>query len=212
MLIKNNYIMYFLSASIPDPQRDRKYFETSDVIAIRDAVKALATVVVPRSHLIWGGHPAISPFIRQVLMSLNSAVNEHVTMYQSKFFEKEFPKANRYFENVIKTEKEGNKDKSLSKMRSRMLHEDGHHYRAGIFIGGMEGVEDEFIMFTQNNKEALVLPIASSGGAAKIIYEMLENPKERIKNNLTHLGKPDPRLKTDYTYMQLFRSLLDIKE
>jgi len=31
----------FLSASIPLPERDPKYYETADVIAIRDAVIAL---------------------------------------------------------------------------------------------------------------------------------------------------------------------------
>ena len=31
----------FLSASIPSPDRDRQFYDTADIIAIRDAVKAL---------------------------------------------------------------------------------------------------------------------------------------------------------------------------
>jgi hypothetical protein len=37
----------FLSASIPLPERDPQYLGTADIIAIRDAVRALATVVYP---------------------------------------------------------------------------------------------------------------------------------------------------------------------
>ena len=37
----------FLSASIPLPERDEKYIGTADIIAIRDAVIALTTVVLP---------------------------------------------------------------------------------------------------------------------------------------------------------------------
>lgn len=63
----------------------------------------------------------------------------------------------------------GNKDLSIKEMRKRML-EDNEFY-AGIFIGGMEGVEDEYTMFTQLHPNAKVFPLASTGGAAKIIYD-----------------------------------------
>ena len=48
----------FLSASIPLQERDPEYIETADIIAIRDAVIALTTVVLPSHRLIWGGHPS----------------------------------------------------------------------------------------------------------------------------------------------------------
>ena len=53
----------FLSASIPLKERDPKYFNSADIIAIRDSVIALATVVLPNHRLIWGGHPSITPII-----------------------------------------------------------------------------------------------------------------------------------------------------
>ena len=52
----------FLSASVPLPSRNPKYFDTADVIAIRDAVRALIMVVVEQQgQLVFGGHPAITP-------------------------------------------------------------------------------------------------------------------------------------------------------
>ena len=42
----------FLSASIPLEERNPKYFETADIIAIRDAVIALTTIVLPRHKLV----------------------------------------------------------------------------------------------------------------------------------------------------------------
>src|SRR5688572_3148776 len=104
-MVPKNCDMIFLSASIPDPRRDEKYFSTADPSAIRDAVRALATIVIPHSHLVWGGHPAITPLIHQVLMSTLSqqgfehlserspekqSNTQHITLYQSKFFEKKF--------------------------------------------------------------------------------------------------------------------------
>ena len=54
----------FLSASIPLPDRDARYWQTADVIAIRDSIRALVSVVVPTGQIIFGGHPAITPLIR----------------------------------------------------------------------------------------------------------------------------------------------------
>lgn len=79
--------MIFLSASIPDPKRNEKYYNSADVIAIRDAVRALATIVIPKSYLVWGGHPAISPLIRYVITTMDMNVQNHITLYQSDFSE-----------------------------------------------------------------------------------------------------------------------------
>ena len=61
----------FLSASIPLPERDSKYIDTADIIAIRDAVIALTTVVLPHHRLVWGGHPSITPLVYYVMKKLN---------------------------------------------------------------------------------------------------------------------------------------------
>ena len=186
----------FLSASIPLPERNEKYIGTADIIAIRDAVIALTTVVLPHHRLIWGGHPSITPLIYYVMERLNLNIQEHVTLYQSKLFEKNFPEDNNKFENVILTDNINNdKAQSLLYMRNKMLDES--EFSAGIFIGGMEGVEEEFDIFVEKYPNALVLPIASTGAAAKMIYDKKlsgENKNERLLK--------------DYAYMSLFQELL----
>lgn len=193
-MVTNNKIKnIFLSASVPLPERDKKYIETADIIAIRDAVIALTTVILPHHRLIWGGHPSITPLIYYVMQRLNLNIQEHMTIYQSKFFEKFFPEDNNKFKNIVLTDIiDSDKDKSLQHMRDKMIGDS--EFSAGIFIGGMEGVEIEYKMFVEKHPDALVLPIASTGAAAKIIYD-----------NLTH---KDKILVKEYAYMSLFQKCL----
>lgn len=184
--------MFFLSASIPSPLRDKKYIDTADIIAIRDAVRALATVVIPKSSLVWGGHPAITPLIRYVLERQDKQVADHVTLYQSAFFEQFFPKDNGVFEKVVIVPREQTREESLLAMRRRMFED--NNFQAGIFIGGMEGVEDEFNLFKQFHPSAKLIPVASTGAAAKLIY-----------NEMTE--QLDPRLADDFAYMAMFSDL-----
>lgn len=184
----------FLSASIPSPDRNKDYYDTADIIAIRDAVRALATVVVPHANLVWGGHPSITPLIKYILDILKVDVKTHVTLYQSLFFKGEFPEENSYIENVIFTTKYETLPDSISHMRDRMINE--YHYSAGIFIGGMEGIRDEYEIFKVAHPHALILPVASTGAAAKHLFD-------------NHPNEFDSRLLTDYAYMSLFRDLLN---
>lgn len=184
----------FLSASIPFKERHEKYYSTADIIAIRDAVIALASVILPKYRLIWGGHPSITPIIYYVLEKLEIDIKSHVKLYQSKHFEKIFPIENKEFETVEITEDLGDLESSLLLMRERMLGE--NPFEAGIFIGGMDGIEYEYKLFKELNPDAILLPIASTGAAAKIIYN---NNKELFKNE---------KLVKDYGYMSLFQELL----
>lgn len=185
--------MIFLSASIPVQERHKDYIDTADVIAIRDAVRALATVVIPNSHLVWGGHPAITPLIHYVMGRMKVDIKKHITLYQSEWFRDFFPKDNMFFENVIVTDKKESIQASLDLMRNSMIK--NHSYKAGVFIGGMEGVEEEFKLFKEVHPNALLLPIASTGAAAKIVHDR-------------YLQNPDSRLSNDYAYMTLFNSIL----
>lgn len=194
----------FLSASIPLPERDSKYIDTADIIAIRDAVIALTIVVLPHHRLVWGGHPSITPLVYYVMKKLNLNIQEHVTIYQSKFFEKYFPEDNNKFNNVILTDViDNDRDKSLLHMRERMLDE--FEFSAAVFIGGMEGIEGdkekgiegEYKMFIDRHPQALILPIASTGAATKIIY-----------NNLLPEEQKNERFLKDYGYMSLFQKFL----
>lgn len=195
----------FLSASIPLPERESKYIDTADVIAIRDAVIALTTVILPHHRLVWGGHPSITPLVYYVMQKLNLNIQEHVTLYQSRFFEKYFLEDNNKFNNVILTDIiDNDKDKSLLHMRERMLGES--EFSAAVFIGGMEGIEGdkekgiegEYKMFIDRHPQALILPIASTGAASRIIYD----------NLLVESESKNERFLKDYGYMSLFQKFL----
>lgn len=210
----------FLSASIPLPERHLKYYDTADIIAIRDAVIALATLVLGKHRIIWGGHPSITPLIYYVIErvlqnkiddeieSLNSEkqkqvlfdelkkeIAKHVIIYQSLFFKDRFPEDNEKFENIIFTDNCGDIHSSIQMMREKMLSE--NEFAAAVFIGGMDGIEVEYKMFIERHPEALVIPIASTGAATKIIYD--EILPDGMKNE---------RFLRDYGYMSLFQKYL----
>src|SRR5262249_145688 len=83
--------------------------------------------------------------------------------------------------------------RSLAAMRSHMIGDTS--FDAGVFIGGMEGVLEEFELFRKRHPKAELWPIASTGAAAKEIFE--------------GLGQPRPELfRDEITYSTLFRHLL----
>jgi hypothetical protein len=193
----------FLSASVPLPERHPRYYESSDVIAIRDAVRALATVVLPFAALHWGGHPSITPLIRVVAQDIGVTDAVHVHLYQSAFFSEVLPEDNAAFETFVLTPAmppaAPERAASLAQMRTAMIG--GVAFDAGIFIGGMEGVEEEFALFRELNPNAAVLPIASTGAAAKMIYD-----REREALDLP------ADLLTEYSYATLLRRLMDLPD
>lgn len=157
---------YFLSASVPDPSRDGVYFETADITAIREAVIALASTVFSLGRLVFGGHPAISPLILRVARNLG--VEGRVRIYQSEYFRPVIPAESASFPDLVWTPAHNNDEvASLVLMRERMLN-DGP-FAAGIFIGGMEGVEQEFALFRARWPASEVFPIATTGAAAQLL-------------------------------------------
>ena len=189
----SNLKKIFLSASIPLADRDPKYFDTADNTAIRNAVIALARIVLPKAELVWGGHPSITPLIKLVLEKQNLKVEDHVTLYQSNFFSKFFPLENEYVEKIIRTDALVDKISSLQLMRHKMIVE--NDFCAAIFIGGMEGVEDEYKLFKDVHPNIPVFPIASTGAASQILYF-----EENFENQ---------RLLTDFCYLPLFDELFE---
>lgn len=194
-MVTNGIKNIFLSASTPLPDRDPKYIDTADIIAIRDAVIALTTVVLPHHRIIWGGHPSITPLIYYVMDKLDLNIQEHVKLYQSLWFKDNFLDDNNKFENIVFTEKQDDIPSSIRFMREKMFSE--NEFSAAVFIGGMNGIEDEYKMFREYNPDALLLPVASTGAATKIVYDSLL--PENFKNQ---------RLEKDYGYMSLFQTLL----
>jgi hypothetical protein len=186
----------FLSASVPLPSRDGVYFETADVIAIRDAIRALTMVVVEeQAQLVFGGHPAITPMIRLQIAQTGTPVGDRVIMFQSRYFERNFPEDNTAFERVVLVDAvKHDRDASLERMRLAML---AQPFNIGLFIGGMDGVEKEYEMFRRLHHDIPALPVASTGAAANRLYTA--NPELRSRY---------PELWSELSYLSLMRNLI----
>ena len=69
-----------------------------------------------------------------------------VRLYQSRFFEDEFPEDNARFANVTFTDAvAGDREASLLSMRKHMFEDVS--FSSAVFIGGMGGVIDEYELF-----------------------------------------------------------------
>lgn len=155
----------FLSASIPVPGRGN-YFETADPFLIQFAVRELVIACLGRRHIVWGGHPAITPMVQAACKELGVDFGNAVTLYQSKFFEGRYPEENKEFGNIVYTDAvPENRAASLLRMREAMISRGD--LTAAVFIGGMEGVEDEYKLFKQIHPELPIIPVAATGGAAR---------------------------------------------
>lgn len=179
----NNAI--FLSASVPDVRREPNFAANSDSVAIASAVSALLFVALGRRPIVWGGHPAITPMIKEMCKSLEINYQAWVRMYQSKFFADSFPEDNEAFSNIRLTEKFETKDESLSAMRNLMLTE--NRYSSAVFIGGMSGILDESKLFSELNPDTPILPIYSTGGACRSIETNIDGFQKEVKENMDYI-------------------------
>lgn len=152
----------FLSASIPKPGRE--YYDSADPLLIHAAVRAFLALVLGRRHIVWGGHPSITPMVSAACDGLGVEYADAVTLYQSKFFQKDFPAENGRFGNLVLVDAEADLAKSLKSLRHQMLSRDD--IEAGVFIGGMNGITDEHTMFVSMQPNAQVLAVPRPGGAA----------------------------------------------
>lgn len=144
-----------------------------DSVAISAAVAALLEVTLGRRKLVWGGHPAITPMVWAFAESMSIDYGEWVLLYQSLLFEDDFPNETRKFNNVVFTERiRDDVADSLAIMRKKMFQE--NEFQAAVFVGGMRGVIDEFELFVKLAPKAIVLPIASTGGAARELANRLD--------------------------------------
>lgn len=171
----------FLSASIPLAKGRGDYYKTANPFLIQCAVRELVIAVIPHYKIVWGGHPAITPMIQSICKDLEVNYSENVVLYQSKYFDGLFPDENKFFGNVIYTDKvDKDRDASLLLMREEMLSRED--LDAAVFIGGMDGVEKECELFRKHHPEAKVLPVAAAGGAALILAKQLGYKDEELRD------------------------------
>lgn len=161
----------FLSASVPLVGRGN-YHETADPFLIQCAVRELVVAVIRDRQIVWGGHPAITPMIWTICQDLELDYSQSVVLYQSRFFEDQFPEENRQFGNVVYVDAvPGDREASLLRMREEMLSR--QDLEAAVFIGGMEGVEVEYALFERLHPGSPMLLVAAPGGAARQLAERL---------------------------------------
>lgn len=181
----------FLSASVPLP--GRRGFDSFDPVLVASAVHAFVEVVLGRRLLVWGGQPAITPIIWEAARRLDVRYERSVLLYQSAFFKDRYPQANLRFDNWVEVPAvEGDLRASLKLMRERMFSD--HSYEAAVFIGGMEGVIDEFEVLQGFAPEATLVPLAASGGVSRDLFDRVEGLPQEMRN------------RTDFTYW-LYRIL-----
>ena len=107
-----------------------------------------------------------------------------IVVYQSMYYENFFPPEVRDFQNrhagffepvpalsefpVPLSAKDINQHAAqlnIAAMRDRMINDFDGQYCCGVFIGGMEGIMDEFARFRSSWPDAPCLPLTSTGGA-----------------------------------------------
>jgi hypothetical protein len=176
----------FLSAGVPDPKRGPEYAASADSVAITSAVSALVYVTLGRRQLVWGGHPAITPMVWVVAQEVGVDYGRWVRLYQSRFFEEEFPEDNERFRNITYTDAVmEDRERSLAAMRERMFSD--NTFFAAVFIGGMSGIVDEYELFRKMQPEAAIIPVVSTGGAVLKIAERVQVTTD-LKNDLDYVA------------------------
>lgn len=153
----------FLSASVPIRP---PYDADARPQEIQAAINALSQVVLGRKKLVWGGHPAITPLLWAAAQSVGVEYAVAVELFQSRLYQEDFPAENKLFANVTYVDAvDGDKAKSLVAMREAMMT--STDFDAAVFIGGMDGVNDEYEMFIARWPNATCIPIALTGGASR---------------------------------------------
>lgn len=162
---------------------------TAHPLEITDAVVAAAQAVFGASgKLVFGGHPTISPLILSVADDFSGVVPEKpfVKIYQSALFETQIAPQTRelaetgmgeiaWVDPLYGKDWEESVQLSLAPMRHQMLKETDPV--AAIFIGGMEGIEDEFQLFLEQCPERPVYSIGRPGGAARKLARAVRDRK-----------------------------------
>ncbi|MFJ2683656.1 hypothetical protein ACIOYV_07930 [Pseudomonas sp. NPDC087342] len=184
-------IEIFLSASVPLPDRNRKFYDTADVFLIREAIRALIEVILPIGRITFGGHPAITPLI-SLYVEHSRLERDRLTIFQSAFFQGQMPVENdEFFDVKIIPAIRNNLQLSILAMRKAMITSKKFH--AAVLIGGMEGIKAEETLFRKYNPGAIVLPVPATGAAARMVFNE---------------GNYAPELENEISFASMFRRKL----
>ena len=176
----------FLSAGFPSGERGDQ-FQPYDAGDVADAVTALIRAIFSAGGgVVFGGHPTITPLVFFVANEYHA--HAAVDVYQSRWFERDIPAETKRFEGlglgrIFWTERRQSRSESLDLMRHQMLIETKPI--AAVFVGGMEGIRDEWETFGFLFPSRPRIPIGAPGGAAA---RLVEHAANLPRNVIAHLG------------------------
>jgi SLOG cluster3 family len=173
-------VKIFLGGSIPNPERWDGYFDARE---ITDATAAAARAILTAGGIIvTGAHPTIAPLLLYIAAEFpRNLIHPRVLIYQSGLFESVMPKEATRFQNEgigsLRITKAapgdrpmyGHWDASLRIMRRRMFSDT--YPEAGIFIGGMHSIREEFELLREINPAVLTYSLARPGGESARLVE-----------------------------------------
>lgn len=156
-----------ICASFPSGKREEAV-SPYDVSGIADAVTAITRAVfTANGRVVFGGHPTITPLI--LLIASDRSERQLVDVFQSKWFADEITPETRRLEElgygkIYWTKREESLAISLSTLRKIMLRKSNPI--GAVFVGGMDGLFEEFQLFHKEYPDRPCIPIKGPGGAA----------------------------------------------
>lgn len=154
---------------------------------IRSAVVLLTRDILRRGmRLVFGAQPAIGAMVLSIgrdVVPEDERDQPRILIFQSGYFEGQLPGSTLdlaawetgllVFTPEVPADQQPNevqrRDDSLKRMRELMVCVP--NLCAGIFIGGMEGVEEEAVLFRRHNAGKPMFPLVSTGSAARLLYQ-----------------------------------------
>lgn len=156
-----------------------RYIQMSQPAAIRSAVLEITKTALRRKvQLIFGAHPMISPTVLDVARNTGAGAAS-ILIFQSEFFAGQIPgstldlanwSAGRLF---FTPRQHASRDyeartRSLTTMRTLMVSP--NNLLGAIFVGGMDGLEEEARLFQSTHQKLPCYAIASTGSAALDLF------------------------------------------
>ena len=165
-----------LSASFPSGDRGQSVapYRPGD---IGRAASAVAEAVLRAgARLVFGGHPTISPLVLQIAGRLRAG--NQVEIWQSDWYlDAVTPEVLRLVEHehasLRRVKRGSDEPSSLARLRDRMLKGD---LTASFFVGGMEGIADEFRLLGRLHPTTPAFLFVEPGGTASRLAGRADRP------------------------------------
>ena len=140
-----------------------------------------------RLPFYFGGHPAITPLVWEVASDYSQdGFHELIKIYQSEYFRGKTPKEVAFFQNIHWTASKKYISDSITQMRREMFQE--NKTSKAVFIGGMEGVIDEYKKIYSLYPDVKVLPMATTGAASAQLYKDLQLNNQDLSDNYSYVS------------------------